>query len=99
MVPISPIQLVIYGFSHCVVPGRSIAVARTMYSGDRIHSTIKTDHAQQRTRPAHPNIVKRTQGLAMPGSGHIDKNNHFALKPLEIPNLCKTDGMATQVAR
>ena len=33
----------------------------------------------------------------MPWSWHIDKNNYRALKPFEIPNLCKANGMTIHV--
>ena len=35
----------------------------------------------------------------MPRSWIIDKNNYLALKPFEIPNLCKADGMTIHVTR
>ena len=35
----------------------------------------------------------------MSRSRHIDKNNYFALKAFEIPNLCKADGITAHIAR
>lgn len=62
-------------------------------------STSARDHAQQCARPAHPDIVEGTQGVAMSRPRHIDKNNYLALKAFEIPNLCKADGMTIPVTR
>jgi|AVFP01.1.fsa_nt_gi hypothetical protein len=56
-----------------------------------------TDHAQQRTCSAHPNIVKRTQGLVMSRFWQINKNNDLTLKSFEIPNPCKANGMTIHV--
>lgn len=73
--------------------------SETMNPEIKATSASETNHAQQRARSAHANMVKGTQGLAMSRSWHINKDNDLALKPFVISNLRKANGMTIHIAR